>query len=638
MGEASNIGVPMRTLDIFCILVSTLLSPAVFAAAGVTNWPGDEMLKPYFESETRNLEEQCLADIKTRADWEGKRGQYREELFEMLGLSPRPPKTEMKPTITGELKGYGVRVEKLHFQSMPGLYVTANFYLPETVTNKIPAILYLCGHGPVVTNGVSVGNKTAYQHHGEWFARNGYACLTLDTIQLGEISGVHHGTYKEGMWWWNSRGYTPAGVEAWNSIRALDYLESRPEVDGGKIGVTGRSGGGAYSWWVAALDDRIRVAAPVAGITDLRNHVVDGVVEGHCDCMFMVNTYRWDYPQVAALVAPRPLLICNSDKDGIFPLDGVSRLHRKVANIYRILDQSSRLGLLITEGPHKDTQDLQVPVFRWFNRWLKNSDTVVEMAAVPLFPRPELRVFSEIPADERTSHIHDTFVPRGSGALNKEELRQKCFRGWPEEGSSKVRLLWSERKQSWEFRVYEIEPQPGVALRMYGFVSSNTTERARLTVLDQSAWPKFMMGFKGADEERLASFAAADPRSFELKEGSGSHFWLAPRGVGMTAWNPDPRHDVQIKRRFMLLGQTLDGMRVYDILCAIRAVKNATQGPITLSAEGKMGVNAIYAALFEPVEELSYVTLPETQEDGPDYLNVLRFTDIPQVLAAVKKR
>jgi len=93
--------------------------------------------------------------------------------------------------------------------------------------------------------------------------------------------------------------------------------------------MTGRSGGGAYTWTVAALDERVKVAAPVAGITDLQNQVVDGAVEGHCDCMFFVNTYRWDFPQVAALLAPRPLLLGNSDKDRLFPLDGVVRLYEK---------------------------------------------------------------------------------------------------------------------------------------------------------------------------------------------------------------------------------------------------------------------------------------------------------------------
>ncbi|MCP4507687.1 MAG: prolyl oligopeptidase family serine peptidase, partial [Fuerstiella sp.] len=229
--------------------------------------------------------------------------------------------------------------EKLHFESMPGLYVTANLYLPAKIDKALPTVLYVCGHARVKEGDVSFGNKTGYQHHGAWFARNGYACLTIDTVQLGEIEGVHHGTYRYDRWWWNARGYTPAGVEAWSCIRALDYLETRSEIDSERIGVTGRSGGGAYSWWIAALDERIKCAIPVAGIATLRNHVVDGCVEGHCDCMYMLNTHRWDYATVAALVAPRPLLISNSDKDRIFPLDGVVKVHRQVRHIYDLYEQ-----------------------------------------------------------------------------------------------------------------------------------------------------------------------------------------------------------------------------------------------------------------------------------------------------------
>jgi cephalosporin-C deacetylase-like acetyl esterase len=236
-------------------------------------------------------------------------------------------------------------VEKVQFQSMPGLYVTANFYRPgkgAKVDERMPAILYVCGHSNMMAkDGGSLGNKTGYQHHGAWFARHGYVCLVIDTVQLGEIRGEHHGTYSKGRWWWISRGYTPAGVEAWNGIRALDYLESRAEVDAERIGITGRSGGGAYSWWVSALDDRVKVIAPTAGITTLRNHVVDGAVEGHCDCMYLVNTYRWDYDRVAALAAPRPLLISNTDKDNIFPLDGVMAVYTSVRRHYRALGAKS---------------------------------------------------------------------------------------------------------------------------------------------------------------------------------------------------------------------------------------------------------------------------------------------------------
>ena len=163
---------------------------------------------------------------------------------------------------------------------------------------------------------VIYGCKAHYQHHAAWYAANGYVCFVVDTLQLGEVPGLHHGTYREGKWWWQSRGYTPAGVEVWNGIRAIDYLVTRPEVDPDRIGVTGRSGGGAMSWYLGAVDDRLAAVVPVAGITDLHDHLLeggptgahpDGVIEGHCDCMYFVNTHRWDFATVAALVAPEAL-------------------------------------------------------------------------------------------------------------------------------------------------------------------------------------------------------------------------------------------------------------------------------------------------------------------------------------------
>ncbi len=371
---------------------------------------GDQMLAEYFRAETATLADRCLADVQSLDEWKARRSEYRRQLQEMLGLWPMPERTGLHAVITGKLERDDFVVEKLHFQASPRLYVTANLYLPKGLNKPAPAILYVCGHSQQITNGVSFGNKTGYQHHGEWFARNGYVCLVIDTLQPGEIQGLHHGTRHLGLWWWNARGYTPAGVEAWFGIRALDYLGSRPEVDGERIGITGRSGGGSYSWTIAALDDRVKVVAPVAGITDLQNQVVDGVVDGHCDCMFFVNTYRWDFPQVAALIAPRPLLIGNSDKDKIFPLDGVVRLHAKTRKIYALYGATDKLGLLITEGPHLDTQELQVPVFRWFNRFLKGDDAPVEMAAKKLLAREQLKVFDSLPVDAVNTNVHETFV------------------------------------------------------------------------------------------------------------------------------------------------------------------------------------------------------------------------------------
>src|ERR1051325_793765 len=410
------------------------------AAADADLSRGDRMAAGYFRTESAALSRRCLADLGTLDDWLSRRDQYQQQLLGMLGLWPLPERSDLKPAITGRAEADSFLVENLQFQSVPGLYVTANLYLPKRLAKPAPAILYVCGHGPVIKDGVSYGNKVAYQHHGAWFAQNGYICLIIDTLQLGEIQGLHHGTYREGMWWWNARGYTPAGVEAWNGIRALDYLCTRAEVDTNCFGVTGRSGGGAYSWTIAALNQRVKVAAPVAGITDLQNHVVDGTVEGHCDCMFMVNTYRWDYPQVAALVAPRPLLICNTDNDSIFPLDGVIRLHAKVRKIYQLYGAKTNLGLLISEGPHKDTQDLQLPVFRWFNRHLKGEDPRIEMAATKLFQPEELRVFAKLPTDSVNTNIHFAFVPAAKPpeAPNSKGEWEQLRNGWMADLKEKV--------------------------------------------------------------------------------------------------------------------------------------------------------------------------------------------------------
>src|SRR5882757_4408079 len=386
-------------------LCALLAWPLILHAQSSKKEPREFLPPPFDQYCARRVTELSSPDWQkgiTAENWPARQTEMRQQLQRMLGLDPWPARSDLHPVITGTVDGDGFVVEKLQFQSLPGLYVTGNLYRPKEVTKPLPTILYVCGHASVVEDGVSMGNKTGYQHHGVWFARHGYVCLVIDTIELGEIHGEHHGTYKEGRWWWPARGYTPAGVEAWNGMRALDYLETRPEVDRTKFGVTGRSGGGAYSWWIAALDERIKVAVPTAGITTLKNHVLDGAIEGHCDCMFHVNTERWDFDRVAALLAPRPLLIANTDSDSIFPLDGVMEIYNRTRALYRTLGQEDHIGVQISEGPHKDTQPLNTGAFNWLNRFLKGADRmdlIDEPARKALEPRV-LRVFNELPKDE----------------------------------------------------------------------------------------------------------------------------------------------------------------------------------------------------------------------------------------------
>lgn len=631
-------------------------------AADADTGRGDQMIAEYFRRETARLSDACLAGDIQRSDWEAQRPEYRRQLLEMLGLDPLPERTELRAEVTAKTEHEDFVVERLHFQSRPGLYVTANLYLPRDMSEPVPVVLYVCGHGASKKDGVSFGNKVSYQHHGAWFARHKMACLTLDTLQMGEIESIHHGTYRYGMWWWLNRGYTPAGVEAWNCVRALDYLETRSEIDAQRMGVTGRSGGGAYSWWIAAIDERIQAAVPVAGITDLQNHVVDGCVEGHCDCMFMLNTYRWDYPLVAALVAPRPLLISNSDRDSIFPLDGVVRTHAKTRRIYELYGAGDKLGLQITAGPHKDTQELQVAAFRWLNHHLRGDDSLIERAAVKFFEPEDLKVFATLPEDEINTQIHETFVPAATeppvpadaqqwSAMRDQwqrALLDKAFNGWPAQlAPPDGERAFSAEREGVLLEAYDFNSQDAIRLRLYVARSPgrDKPQRVVLSVLDDPAWLEMLAAYGAVfagelGDERLppADRAAFDRAAQQLAEGCVLAY-VAPRGVGPTAWNQSEKKQTQIRRRFYLLGQTLEGMQVWDVRRAAETLMNLDgvpwqAAPLELSGRRQMAGVALYAALFKlGVTKLELHELPASHRDGPYLLNVSRYLDLPQAVA-----
>lgn len=595
-------------------------------------------LAAFFEAEVSRIETQnSLRQFETLDQWTAARPKLRSQLFEMLGLSPLPEKTPLQPQITGVTEEAEFRVERLHFQSLPGLYVTGNLYLPKALDQPVPAVLYVCGHGGVKKDGVSFGNKVQYQHHGAWFARSGFACLVIDTLQLGEIEGIHHGTYRHDRWWWNARGYTPAGVEAWNCIRALDYLQGRPEIDGQRLGVTGRSGGGAYSWWIAALDDRIQSAVPVAGITTLRNHVVDGCVEGHCDCMYMLNSCRWDYATVAALVAPRPLLISNTDKDSIFPLEGVQQIHRDVRHIYELYDKPQHLGLQITEGPHKDTQELHIHAFRWMNRFLKNDESMISKVATPFFQPEQLKVFSSLPVDERNTRIDESFVaaavppaaehvsqitknPEQWFGNSRTMLRSRCFAAWPDgdpdwqpKPDMRIEKLIVREDAADRMTVSRIhfDSQRFVPLFLdvicHPQAEISSVSNLRLLVLDTEEWsawnsllnrPDAGLAEPSAEQkarmiDRLRSVAALPGSAVAL---------FSPRGSGPHRWQADARKLVHIQRRFQLLGMTVEGMQAWDIRRALQTVRSMCRADaaVSLYSTGRFDEPCLCASLFEP--------------------------------------
>jgi dienelactone hydrolase len=606
-------------------LASGGLRPSL--AGGAETPSADEMIRKYLAAETKRISAKFLDGATTKEQWEKARPRLKREFLDMVGLDPLPEKTPLKATVTGTLTRGMVTIENLHYQSKPGLYVTANLYRPKQANParkgggdaKLPGILYVCGHSGRGRD----GNKTAFQDHGMWFASNGYVCLVVDTLQLGEIAGKHHGTYNLGRWWWHSRGYTPAGVECWNGIRGIDYLCSLPYVEDTKIGVTGISGGGASTNWVIAADDRVKVAVPVSGVSDLESYVTDEVINGHCDCMFFHNLYQWAWTTALALFAPKPLLFANSDKDRIFPMDGNKRIIERLRKCYDHFGAKEKVDEYVSKGGHDYRPDLRLAIFDFFHKHLKGDNTKVEDAKFELIEGKKLRAFPEdtdIPKDAINTSADESFVPVAKVELPTEanfkewkagllkQLREKVFRALPEKVPP-AELI--EGKNAIDSR---LRTEPGIE------VPCLELEIRPLQRADPQDFTVFVRNADKSDNKHVST---------EKYAGRGVMYDLEPRGGPGTKWTrKNPPNTIE--RSLVLLGQTVDSGRVRDV-AALLAMK---LNKVRVVGRMESGIIAAYAALFVPAGILEVIIEepPTSHRDGPHFLNVMRVLDIPEAL------
>ncbi len=634
----------MRSL--LAVVLCILLSTALHGQDKKDPKPGDVMIEKYLAAESDKLSAKFLDGAKTLEEWKQKRPRLYQEYMDMLGLWPIPEKTPLKATKTGELEAHGVIVEMVHFQSKPGLYVTANVYRPKTSRDrkgaeKLPAIVYVCGHSWKGRD----GNKTAFQDHGFWFANNGYVCIILDTLQLGEIPGVHHGTYgtpwrhvkakdkPENRFWWHSIGYSPAAVECWNGIRAIDYLLTRSDVDPERIGVTGISGGGAATFWIAAADERVKVAVPVSGMADLESYVKNKLVNSHCDCMFLYNTYQWDWTTIAAMVAPRPLLFANSDKDPIFPMDANRRIITKLKTIYGLYGQEKLVDEYVSVGGHDYRPDLRVAIFKFFNKHLKgDAQAKVEDSAqyTPLEGR-KLRVFptdDDLPTDVKNGRIDETFIAAAKVALPAEGK----FAEWKalrvQELNKRVFPFFSKRIAPGnipeEVTVFG-QAEHGILVTegpIAADVSNLISNKA-----DKDLGTVYL-------ESQLDRISATPPERIQKLAGNQRIHVAGVRGYATGAWTQKSPPNF-IVRSHVLLGRTTDEGGVWDAIAVIRRLseEKPKRQSWRVIGEGKNGILAAYAALFEPsIKEVIVIDPPKSHKEGPHFLNVLRVLDIPEAL------
>lgn len=630
----------MRTEILF---VLGLLVPLACLADDVSTPRGRHAaVLQHLKTTAAELSARCLDDVRNPDDWRARRPELQRQLRSMLGLEPLPARTPLHEQITGTLDRPEYRIEKVVFQSLPGLYVTGNLYVPHDRPGPLPAILYVCGHAPHPQ-----GAKSYYQDRVLWYARQGYVVLILDTLEFGEVPGIHHGIHDLNMWHWLSLGYTPIGVEVWNAMRAIDYLQTRPEVDAERIGMTGISGGGSTTWYTAAVDERVAAAVPVCSTITMGSQAAHWRAAGQCDCIYFHNTYLTDFPIVAALIAPRPLLICSGRQDGDFMPDGYHEVFRRAQRIYSLYESSDtpeRICEVDDEVGHTDAPLFRQQTRQWMNRWLKKDRGPVPLptSSERSLDTPEqLACLEKLPPDAINYHIHDTFVSRPPHMpldslgqwqhLRKEVvagLRDQVFRWFPQPGQPfNTRTTagdggWAARYATYKDVLFESEP--GVWLRAQLLLRRQRPATAPLLIYAKA--PGHSIYFLDLDE----LLPLLDRYNVMI---------LNPR---LTEHPVSPFEYAEIERTASWIGRTVASMQLWDVLRAVQWV-HAEEGlrPSSISLYGKaeMGILALYAGILdERIDRVILNSPPTSHWQGPALLNVLRISDIPEVAGVLAPR
>jgi len=603
-------------------------------------------IREYLVKAAKDITDNSGTEIISAEGWEEMRPERYAEFIEMISMQDMPMSGERSPLnvrITGTIQRDGYRIEKLYYESLPGLYVPANLYIPDNINGKAPAIIYLCGH--------SLTQKVHYQAHPAKFAKLGFVCLIVETIQYGEVRGQHHGCYARGWFNWYSRGYTPAGVEVWNAIRGLDLLSERPEVDIQNMGATGISGGGAISWFLAAADPRVKAVAPVCGASTMEAQISTRTIDGHCDCMMAINTGLIDFQDIGALIAPRPLLIGQADRDGLNQIESVKRIFNDLQRIYQLHNAPANIEYIETPGGHSYHKDSREKIFSFFSGHLMGKSITPEEAGdidtspSSMLSEEELKAYTEgPPSDDRTTTIQDSFVklasnPRITTESELNEFRntvkdflKKSFKAFPENPPSfdSVRVFRTLDRAEYGSDIYSFVPEAGWRL--------NVDIRWRN---DPSQKKPLMIVLRNPNESRWESEGF-----IEDLDNKWNIAYFEVRGVGEFGW--DPNLQWHVRRASAWLGRTLASMQVYDLTRCIefcRTLDGVNPDSIGIAAREDMGVVALYGSLLDgkcktvilknPPATQDMASSPDGRGAATEILNCLRITDVYQLPALV---
>lgn len=584
------------------------------------------MMQEYLVAKVRAVEQAAnarRAALHTKADAEAYVKGVREKVAKCFG--PWPEKTPLNARVTGVVTRDGYRIEKVIFESRPNFPVTANLYVPTGRSGKLPGVIGTCGHS---RNGKAAA---PYQSFAQGLVKLGYVVLLYDPFGQGErfqyTDADLKSTLTPGVW-----DHLMAGNQqflvgeslgawmAWDGIRALDYLLSRPEVDPAHVGVTGNSGGGTQATWLCAAEPRFTMGAPSCFVTTFRRNLENELPADTEQCPPHALALGLDHSDFIAAMAPRPAMVLGQERD-YFDARGLEEAHDRLQKLYRLLGAEQNAGLFIGPDYHGFRQANREAMYGWFNRQTKISTVsaepplkIEEDATLQCTKRGQVAedrvatIFSFTRA--LAQKLHDG-RPRLDGEGLRRAITQVLY--LPESGTATppdYRILRASKDRRYPKKfsgTYAVETEPGIQALVYRLSDEplesrppKGVKRAILYVSHLSADAELR------DEPLIAETMRAEPESAvyacDVRGGGESQ----PNTTGsyfLAAYGSDFFYAVH----GIMLDCPYPGQKTHDVLRVIAWLKANGHEEIHLIGRGRGAIPATFAAVLSG--DVTQVTL-----------------------------
>jgi hypothetical protein len=358
-----------------------------------------------------------VAELQSVSDWQERQNKVRKTLIEIVG--PFPAKTPLNARIVKTFDKDGYRVEHIIYESQPGFYVTSSLFIPLLHSKrKAPAVIYCSGHS------VEGYRSKVYQHIILNLVKKGFIVFAFDPVGQGERLEYLDPDSGKSALGGPTNEHSYAGAQAliagssyarymiWDGIRAVDYLVSRKEVDPARIGITGRSGGGTQSAYIAAFDDRIYAAAPECYITNFTRLLQSIGPQDAEQNLYKGIANGIDHADLLSVRAPRPAMIISTTRD-FFSIQGARESAKEVMRIYKAYGKEENFSMVEDDAPHESTTKNREEMYAFFQKHLINPGSSKDQE-ISLLSEDELRVTV-------TGQVSTTYAGETVFSLNRKE-------------------------------------------------------------------------------------------------------------------------------------------------------------------------------------------------------------------------